>query len=169
MSESGEKYAQTKHMMFLTSENSPKRILGHIFMWEGNRGWGLFNGGNHIMDYWTGILAKGLDFYDGFVTQKHRFSLHKMLPDGLEWCGLLVDYCDDFISCLDPNLLWRHPFTKEDPLVNKWYNATFIQICPHTETNLSTPWIAWSNFYFWVNYFNFTILFKNLLFMNSNS
>ncbi len=71
MSESGEKYAQTKHMMFLTSENSPKRILGHIFMWEGNRGWGLFNGGNHIMDYWTGILAKGLDFYDGFVTQKH--------------------------------------------------------------------------------------------------
>ncbi len=24
-----------------------------------------------------------------------------MLTDGLEWCGLLVDYCDDFISCLD--------------------------------------------------------------------
>ncbi len=21
--------------------------------------------------------------------------------DGLEWCGLLVDYCDVFISCLD--------------------------------------------------------------------
>ncbi len=57
------------------------------------------------------------------------FSLHKMLIDGLEWCGLLwiiVDYCDVFISCLDshsdgthslqriqvmecyifPNLLW---------------------------------------------------------------
>ncbi len=24
-----------------------------------------------------------------------------MLTDGLEWCGLLVDYCDVFISCLD--------------------------------------------------------------------
>ncbi len=24
-----------------------------------------------------------------------------MLIDGLEWCGLLVDYCDVFISCLD--------------------------------------------------------------------
>ncbi len=27
--------------------------------------------------------------------------LHKMLIDGLEWCGLLVDYYDVFISCLD--------------------------------------------------------------------
>ncbi len=27
--------------------------------------------------------------------------LHKMLTDGLEWCGSLVDYCDVFISCLD--------------------------------------------------------------------
>ncbi len=29
------------------------------------------------------------------------FCLLKMLTDGLEWCGLLVDYCDVFISCLD--------------------------------------------------------------------
>ncbi len=21
---------------------------------------------------------------------------------------------------------WRHPFTAEDPLVSKWYNATFL-------------------------------------------
>ncbi len=33
--------------------------------------------------------------------QTHRFVLHKMLTDGLEWCGLLVDYCGVFISCLD--------------------------------------------------------------------
>ncbi len=26
-----------------------------------------------------------------------------MLTDGLEWCGLLVDYCDVFISSLDSN------------------------------------------------------------------
>ncbi len=24
-----------------------------------------------------------------------------MLIDGLEWCGLLMDYCDVLISCLD--------------------------------------------------------------------
>ncbi len=30
-----------------------------------------------------------------------RFSLLKMLTDGLEWCGLLVDYCNGFSSCLD--------------------------------------------------------------------
>ncbi len=29
------------------------------------------------------------------------FCLLQMLTDGLEWCGLLVDYCDVFISCLD--------------------------------------------------------------------
>ncbi len=36
--------------------------------------------------------------------------------DGLEWCRLLVDYCDDFISCLD--IFWRHPFTADDPFVS---------------------------------------------------
>ncbi len=38
---------------------------------------------------------------DGFVSYKHSICLLKMLTDGLEWCGLFVDYCDVFISCLD--------------------------------------------------------------------
>ncbi len=29
-----------------------------------------------------------------YFVQKHSFSLHKTLNDVLEWCGLLVDYCD---------------------------------------------------------------------------
>ncbi len=33
--------------------------------------------------------------------QTCRFSLRKTLIDGLESCGLLVDYCDVFISSLD--------------------------------------------------------------------
>ncbi len=33
--------------------------------------------------------------------QTLSFSHHKTLTDGLEWCGLLVDHCDVFISCLD--------------------------------------------------------------------
>ncbi len=24
---------------------------------------------------------------------------------------------------------WRHPFTAEDPLLSKWCNAKFLQIC----------------------------------------
>ncbi len=57
----------------------------------------FFTGGSIIMDY--GLLARtqGLKLKrlnDGFVSYKHSIA-------GLEWCGLLVDYCDVFISCLD--------------------------------------------------------------------
>ncbi len=49
---------------------------------------------------------------------------------------------------------WRHPFTAEDPLVSKWCNATFLQICSHEETNSSISWMAWvskcsANVHFW--------------------
>ncbi len=37
---------------------------------------------------------------DRFFTNKYA-AFYKMLIDGLEWCGLLVDYSDVFISCLD--------------------------------------------------------------------
>ncbi len=40
-------------------------------------------------------------FSEGFVSYKHASFLFKPLIDGLEWCRLLVDYCDVFISCLD--------------------------------------------------------------------
>ncbi len=48
------------------------------------------------------------------------FSLHKNLIDGLELCGLLVDYVM-FLSAV-----WTHPFTVEELLVSKWCNATFL-------------------------------------------
>ncbi len=38
---------------------------------------------------------------DLFHTYTHSFSRHKTITDGLAWCGLLVDYFDVFISCLD--------------------------------------------------------------------
>ncbi len=38
---------------------------------------------------------------DLFLTNMQITSLHMTLIDGLEWCGLLLDYCDVFISCLD--------------------------------------------------------------------
>ncbi len=54
---------------------------------------------------------------DLFLTNS-SFALHK--TDGLEWCGLLVDYCDVFFNQLFGLSFWRHPFTAEDPLVSKW-------------------------------------------------
>ncbi len=40
-------------------------------------------------------------------------------------------------------LFWRHPFTADDPLVSKWCNAKFLQICSNKEMNSSTSWMAW--------------------------
>ncbi len=66
-----------------------------------------------------------------------------MLIDGLESCGLL--WCFYQLFGLS---FWRHPFTADDPLVSKWRNATFLQICSDEETNSSTSWIDWG----WVNF-----------------
>ncbi len=77
--------------------------------------------------------------------------------NGLESCGLLVDFCDVFISGLDS--FWRHPFTADNPLVRKWCNATFLQICSDEETNSSVSWMAWVN---WLNYSLKRFFFKNI-------
>ncbi len=79
----------------------------------------------------------------------HSFSLLRMLIAGLEWSGLFVDYCGVFISCLDSHSDGTHS-TAEDPLMSKWWNATFLQIWSNEETNSSTSLIL--NFNFWMNY-----------------
>ncbi len=56
---------------------------------------------------WSCILARSNSLKlkclnDGFISYKPQLILlHKILIDKLEWCRLLVDYCDVFISCLD--------------------------------------------------------------------
>ncbi len=45
------------------------------------------------------------------------FLLDKMLTDGLESCGLLVDYCHGF-----------HKLFELSFLVSKWWNMKFLQI-----------------------------------------
>ncbi len=57
------------------------------------------------------------------LNDGHSFSLHKTLTDGLALSELL--WC---IYQLVELPFWRHPFTAEDPLVKKWYNAKFLQI-----------------------------------------
>ncbi len=57
-----------------------------------------------------------------YFLQTHSFM--KTWMDELEWCGLLWCFYQLFGFSF-----WRHPFTAEDPLVSKWCNATFLQIC----------------------------------------
>ncbi len=57
----------------------------------------------------------------------------------MDWsCGLL--WCFYQLFGLS---FWRHPFTAEDTLESKWWNATFLQICSDQEINSSISCMAW--------------------------
>ncbi len=164
-SKSGEKYAQIKHCLCAnTLQNSSKQICQQMLLWVDNRGWAF------SLD--EAFLAR----IDGFVSYKH-FSLPKMLIDGMERCGLL--WCFYQLFGLS---FWRHPFTAEDPLVTKWFYATFLQICFWWRNKLMfildglrvSTFSA--TFNFWVNYllYSKTLVFtlevsSNLYMSISNS
>ncbi len=61
------------------------------------------------------------------------------LTDGLEWCGLLVDYSDVFISCLDSHSDGTHSLQR----IHWWVSDMMLhfQISSHEETN--TYWAPW--------------------------
>ncbi len=93
---------------------------------------------------------------DGVVSCKHvAFGFTGLM----EWCGLL--WCPNQLFGLS---FWRHPFTAEDPMLSKWWNATFLKICSDEETNESAFWmdglrmsplsvinITFSDKLFWIN------------------
>ncbi len=73
-----------------------------------------------------------------------------MLTDGLEWCGLLVDYCDVFISCLDSHSDGTHSLQS----IHCWDTDAMLHFSKSDEeTNSSTSWMAWG----WVFIFGWTI------------
>ncbi len=83
------------------------------------------------------------------------FCLLKMLTDGLEWCGLLVDYCDVFISCLDSHSDGTHSLQS----IHCWDSDAMLHFSKSDEeTNSSISWDCLrvnefsANFHFWVNY-----------------
>ncbi len=99
----GNKYAQIKHHLQVDKRFINKYVCG--FWWKRTRGDGLFHGRKHYYGLGTRILARSQSLKlkccnDGFVYYPRSLSLHKTLIDELEVCGLLVDYCDVFISCL---------------------------------------------------------------------
>ncbi len=111
-------------------------------------------------DFFTG----GSVIMDSYFDQKRRFKVKNVIKwwicflqtcsfslqdihcwTGVVWitCGLLWCFYEQFGLSF-----WRHPFTAEDPLVSKWCNAKFLQICSDEETNLSTSWMAWGEYTF---------------------
>ncbi len=74
-----------------------------------------------------------------FTSQDINWSTGFMLiTGGLSWC---------FYQLFGLSF-WRHPFTAEDPLVSKWCNAEFLQICSDEERNTFTSWMTWGQVHF---------------------
>ncbi len=81
----------------------------------------------------------GLYFSNGFEVknrQTRSFWLHEMLIDGLEWCGLLADYCDVFISCLDSNSDGTHSGSIGEQVMECYISPNLMK----TQTHLHPVW-----------------------------
>ncbi len=65
-------------------------------------------------------------------------ALHHLLTNAaVNGCRQNERILSEYLSAVWLSL-WRHPFTAVDPLVSKWCNATFLQICSDQQTNSST-------------------------------
>ncbi len=87
--------------------------------------------------------------------QINSFSLHKMLIDGLE-SGLLLDYCDVFISCLYSHSDGTHS------LQSIHWRASDVMLNfskSDEETNSSTSWMDWGWGHFQLIIISLTALF----------
>ncbi len=111
----------------ITSQNSSKRFDG--FWCERTIEHGLFHWRKLYYGLWTGNLARsnGLNvkslMTDLFLTIMQLFTSQDIKCWTGVTCGLLWCFYQFGLS------FWRHPFTAEDPLVSKWCNAKFLQIC----------------------------------------
>ncbi len=85
-----------------------------------------------------------------------------MLTDGLEWCGLLVDYCDVFISCLDSHSDGTHSLQSihcwaSDAMLHFWWRNKLICILDGMKVSTFS-----AIFHCWMYY-----SFKSYLYTNS--
>ncbi len=116
----------------------------------------LFHWRKPYLRLWRGRLnvwsSKCLN--DRFVSYKHKLfaSQDIHLWTGVVWinCELLWFYQLFGLS------FWRRPFTAEDPLVKRWWNATFLQIWWRNKLIYILDGLRVitfsANFNFWVNY-----------------
>ncbi len=103
----------------------------------------LFHWTKHYYGLWLIVLARRDDLkilmIDLFLPNMQFFSLHKMLIDGLESFGLLVDYCDVFTSCLDSHSDGTHSLQR----ILWWASDVmlhFSNFVPIKQTNLHLGW-----------------------------
>ncbi len=95
--------------------------------------------------------VKQILMMDLFLTNMQLFTLQ----DVNRWTGVV--WIIVMFYQLFGLSFWRHPFSAEDPLVSKWYNAKFLKICSEEETNSSSACSlrvnkSSANFNIWANY-----------------
>ncbi len=89
------------------------------------------------------VRSKGLNIKNTLMLDLFLTNMQLLRRSLMDWSG--VDYLWIFVMSyqLCGRSFWRHPFTAEDPLVSKWWNATFLQICSDDkETHLHLGWPA---------------------------
>ncbi len=108
--------------------------------WRWTTGDGIFHWRKCYYGLWTHILAGSNSLTLKTSWWICLFCLLKMLTDGLEWCGLLVDYCDVFISCLDSHSDGTHSLQS----IHCWDSDVMLHFSKSDEeTNSSTSWMTW--------------------------
>ncbi len=87
----------------------------------------------HWRKQYDGLQTCVLAEIDLILTNMQLFTSQDVnLWTGVVWivCGLLWCFYQLFGFSF-----WRHPFTAEHPLVSKWCNAKYLQICSSEETH----------------------------------
>ncbi len=95
--------------------------------------------------FWIHILARSSNLKLKtwiWLLQTRSFSLHQTLIDGLEWCGLLVDYYYVFTSSHSDG-------THSLQSIHWWASDVMLHFSKSDEeTNSSTSWKVWG----WVQF-----------------
>ncbi len=102
---------------------------------------------SHIKIYqniWLELFLLSWFRWDNFFLLKILFKFitntHLSTSQDVNWWTRFVWITGGLLWCFNQLFglsFWRHPFATEDPLVSKWYNATFLQIGFDEETNSS--------------------------------
>ncbi len=107
-----------------------------ICWWREQLGIKFFIRGRVIMHYVLSLKLNKLKYWWICFLQTHIQLFTSQ--DVNCWTGVVWINCRLLLWCvyhLFGLSFWWHPFTAGDPLVSKWCNSSFIQICSNEETN----------------------------------
>ncbi len=124
-----------------TVQNGSKQICCG-FVCERTTGNGLFHWRKCYFKLWNLARRNSLKLKASakMCFLQTQFSLHKTLIDGLELFGLLVDYCDVFISCLDSHSDGTHSLQR----IHRWASDVMLNLSKtfliKKQTHLHLEW-----------------------------